>query len=84
LAVIGAVRRVYRASRIAAVVLALSPLLPGAAQDRPAAWQTPWTGLPAIAVLGRSDDPRVPLARDAVAYWNRNFAEIGTHSGSAR
>jgi hypothetical protein len=35
-------------------------------------------GVPAIAVLGRADDARVPLVREAVDYWNRTLAEIGS------
>ena len=41
-------------------------------------WQAPWTGIPAITVLGQAEDARVPLVREAVDYWNRTFAEIGT------
>ena len=39
----------------------------------------PWTKVPAVVVVGaRTDDPRLPLVRDAVAFWNRSFAELGS------
>ena len=72
---IGATRWTYRQSRIAAVVLAFALLMPaiGALQMR-----EPWTVVPAVTVLGRADDARVPLVRAAVDYWNPTFAEIGS------
>ena len=30
-----------------------------------------WTQIPAITVVGTVDDSRLPLVRDAVAFWNR-------------
>ena len=64
-----------RKLRIAAGILALTLLMPanGAAQTSP-----PWAVVPSITVLGGASDPRVPLVREAVDYWNRTFAEIGT------
>ena len=39
---------------------------------------TAWTQIPAITVVGTADDPRLPLVRDAVAFWNRTFTELGS------
>jgi hypothetical protein len=40
---------------------------------------TPWTKVPAVVVIGASaNDARVPLVQDAVAFWNRSFAELGS------
>ena len=39
----------------------------------------PWTKVPAVVVVGaRTEDARMPLVRDAVAFWNRSFAELGS------
>jgi hypothetical protein len=39
----------------------------------------PWAKVPAVVVVGaRTDDARLPLVRDAVAFWNRSFAELGS------
>jgi hypothetical protein len=44
-----------------------------------AAGMSSWTRIPAIAVLSPAvGDPRVPLVRDAVAFWNRTLAELGS------
>jgi len=80
---IQATRWVCRQARIAAAIVAVAVLVPGigAAQmsDQPrGVWQTRWAGNPTVAVLGRADDPRVPLVREAVDYWNRTFTEIGS------
>ena len=37
-----------------------------------------WTRAPAITVVGTADDFRLPLVRDAVAFWNRTFTELGS------
>jgi hypothetical protein len=37
-----------------------------------------WTQIPAITVVGTVDDSRLPLVRDAVAFWNRTFTELGS------
>jgi Matrixin len=39
---------------------------------------TVWTRVPAITVIGTVDDPRVPLVRDAVAFWNATFTALGS------
>jgi hypothetical protein len=72
---IGATRWSFRPSHIAVVILALALLTPaiGVAQRL-----APWTVIPVVTVLGRTNDARVPLVREAVDYWNRTFAEIGS------
>jgi len=39
----------------------------------------PWAKVPTVVVVGaRTDDARLPPVRDAVAFWNRSFAELGS------
>lgn len=39
----------------------------------------PWAKVSAVVVVGaRTDDARLPLVQDAVAFWNRSFAELGS------
>ena len=46
------------------------------------AWQSalgsPWTKNPRITVISEAGDPRRESVREAVAFWNRTFAELGT------
>jgi hypothetical protein len=37
-----------------------------------------WGKVPTITIAAPAQDPRIPLALEAVAFWNRQFAEIGT------
>jgi hypothetical protein len=37
-----------------------------------------WTKVPTIVVLGREGDSRNQLVSDAVDFWNKQLAEIGT------
>jgi hypothetical protein len=37
-----------------------------------------WTVAPSITVLADEGDPRLPLVRDAVEFWNSTFSELGT------
>jgi predicted Zn-dependent protease len=37
-----------------------------------------WHVDPAITVIGRADDPRLPAVREAVAFWNSTFAALPT------
>jgi hypothetical protein len=37
----------------------------------------PWTKVPAV-VGANANDARLPLVGDAVAFWNRSFAELGS------
>jgi hypothetical protein len=38
----------------------------------------PWRKIPSVAVVWFADDDRVRVVREAVAYWNGLFGEIGT------
>jgi hypothetical protein len=38
----------------------------------------PWTKAPAITVIADAGDPRADAVREAVAFWNRTFTELGT------
>jgi len=66
-------------------ILGLAPLLPLSCQaQEPARSATggpvvPRAKVPAVVVVGAcTDDARLPLVRDAVAFWNRSFAELGS------
>ncbi len=37
-----------------------------------------WTRIPAITVVSAAGDPRIPLVHEAVDFWNRSFADVGT------
>jgi hypothetical protein len=37
-----------------------------------------WDKAPAITVMALPRDPRIPLTVEAVEFWNRQFAEIGS------
>jgi hypothetical protein len=37
-----------------------------------------WTKLPTVAIAGNEGDPRVPLVREAVDFWNQQLSEIGS------
>jgi hypothetical protein len=37
-----------------------------------------WTRQPAVVISARSTDPAIELALAAIAFWNRQFAELGT------
>ena len=37
-----------------------------------------WDRVPAVTVLGAAADPRQALVRDAVAFWNQTFSELGS------
>jgi hypothetical protein len=67
------------------LILGLAPLLTllchATAPARSAAGDpvAPWAKVPAVVVVGaRTDDARLPLVRDAVVFWNRSFAELGS------
>jgi hypothetical protein len=53
----------------ALVLSALLTLLPTDAQ---------WGKVPTITLSAPAQDPRIPLALEAVEFWNRQLAEIGT------
>src|SRR5690349_6937596 len=50
-----------------------------------AAFGVPWSGLnegwhrvPEITVVAPAGDPRIPVVEEAIDFWNRTFAELGT------
>lgn len=38
----------------------------------------PWTKIPAVTVVSEEGDPRIAAVREAVDFWNRTFADLGT------
>jgi hypothetical protein len=44
----------------------------------PGAPNAQWGTVPTITIAAPAQDPRIPLALEAVAFWNRQFAEVGT------
>jgi hypothetical protein len=42
------------------------------------ALRVPWAKVPAVLILSPADDPRIPLAHQAIDFWNRTFAELGS------
>jgi Matrixin len=67
------------------LILALALLLPLQCQAQMPARSiaggpvAPWTKVPAVAVVGaNANDARLPLVQDAVVFWNRSFAELGS------
>jgi len=61
-------------------ILGLAVALPSASHAQAPAYTgaRAWTSVPSIAILSVGDDPRLPLVRDAVEFWNRSFAELGS------
>ncbi len=55
-------------------------LLAAVAASVAIAWAQPrdWNKPPTITVIAEAGDPRGEAVREAVAYWNRTFAELGT------
>src|SRR5882672_7348928 len=37
-----------------------------------------WTVIPTIIILSAENDARLPLVHEAVDFWNRSFAELGS------
>jgi hypothetical protein len=44
----------------------------------PGSTDAQWDKVPTITIAGPAQDPRISLALEAVTFWNRQFAEIGT------
>jgi len=60
-------------------ILGLVAALPSAGHAQPAYdGGRAWTNVPSIVVLSAADDARLPLVRQAVEFWNRTFAELGS------
>jgi hypothetical protein len=68
-------------ARNRAVPFVLLLIMPGlvAALGALGQWGAPrWEKIPAITVVAREDDPRLPAVRAAVEYWNHTFAGLPT------
>ena len=37
-----------------------------------------WDRIPSVAIATKENDPRIPLVLEAVEFWNKTFAELGT------
>ena len=57
---------------------AIFSLAPWSQARTQGAWGRPWTKVPSVTALYQGKDERVQLVHDAVDYWNRTFAEIGS------
>jgi hypothetical protein len=54
-------------------------MLPGLLAASGLPWQGPhWQKVPAITIIAREDDPRLPAVREAVEFWNRTFGTLRT------
>ena len=68
-----------RRVRLIATLLFLLMVMRSEASAQPISAGAFWTRVPAVtAVAVAANDPRLPLVRDAVDFWNRVFAEIGS------
>ncbi|MGB8299081.1 MAG: hypothetical protein WCG85_26920 [Polyangia bacterium] len=41
-------------------------------------WSFRWNKIPAVTVISAPGDPRIRAVREAVDFWNRTFAELGS------
>src|SRR4029078_4255562 len=37
-----------------------------------------WKRVPSLTIVSSPGDPRIPAVREAVAFWNQTFAELGS------
>jgi Matrixin len=77
----GCIARVTGGARSIAVAALLVTALSSPADAQRSlrgAWGMPWTTSPSVTVLVQGDDARVALVRQAVAFWNKTFAELGS------
>lgn len=61
--------------RASVIVVAFALAFPNIA---PAQFGAGWMKTPQIVVVGPSEDPRPPLVDEAVAFWNKTLAELGS------
>ena len=61
--------------RIIALVLIVGGLVAGAAH---AQFGVAWRRVPGVVVVAAAGDPRAPLVDEAVAFWNKTLAELGS------
>lgn len=61
-------------------LLGLAPVPPSMcyAQAPSATGARAWTVIPTIVIVSAENDTRLPLVREAIDFWNRSFAEIGS------
>jgi hypothetical protein len=68
-------------ARSRATPLILMLIMPGLAAALGAPWQwgePRWQKVPAITIVARENDPRLPAVREAVEFWNGTFAGLPT------
>ncbi|HEY2676296.1 MAG TPA: matrixin family metalloprotease [Steroidobacteraceae bacterium] len=56
-------------------------ILPGLIFAFALPWQwgpSHWQKVPAITIVGRENDPRLPAVREAVDFWNKTFTDLPT------
>lgn len=51
---------------------------PHSASSFPGGGSGTWSKVPAVVLVAPESDPRLQVAREAVDFWNRTFAELGT------
>ena len=61
--------------RASVIVVAFALAFPNIA---PAQFGAGWMKTPQIVVIAPADDPRQPLVDEAVAFWNKTLAELGS------
>ena len=64
-----------RSRHASLIVVAFVLSFPGIA---PAQSNAGWMKIPEIVVIGSANDPRQPLVDEAVAFWNKTLAELGS------
>lgn len=72
----GAVKQ--RWLRVASGLIWVVGLFAGAATVARAFGPSGWTRVPAVTIVSAPDDPRLPAVREAIAFWNQTFADLGT------
>jgi hypothetical protein len=61
------------------IILGMIFSLPVLARARAqGAWGRGWTKIPSVTIVSQGNDDRERLVHEAVGYWNRTFAEIGS------
>jgi hypothetical protein len=60
------------------ICAALALLWPTLARAQATGMASPWRSMPSVTALSAAGDDRVRTVREAVDYWNRVFAEIGS------
>lgn len=66
--------------RLPRVIVALVAVGAAIAIAAALSYRVHWSNPPHITVIATRGDSRIPLVREAVDYWNRTFAQVGTSS----